>query len=109
MKKISIRGTTKRPRISVFRSNKFLYIQLIDDEKQKTLLGISEKQFVDKTSKSNTEVGQKVKQAKNLGILFAKQAHDKKITHVVFDRGRYAYLGKIKAVAEGLREGGLIF
>lgn len=108
MQKKALKGTSKRPRVSVFRSNKFLYVQLIDDEKQKTLLGLSDKQLADKTSKGK-EGSKKVAQAKELGVIFAKKIRDKKITHIVFDRGRYTYHGKIKAVAEGLREGGVIF
>ena len=98
--KKTVRGTSKRPRVSVFRSNKFLYLQLIDDEKQETLLGVSEHHL----SKEKSGLS-----AKELGMFFAKKAHDKKITHIVFDKGRYAYHGKIEKVAEGLREGGLIF
>lgn len=97
--KITIRGISKRPRVSVFRSNKFLYLQLIDDEKHETLFGLSQKNV---SKEKNVP-------AKELGILFAKKIHDKKITRIVFDKGRYAYHGKIKAVAEGLREGGLDF
>lgn len=96
-----VRGTTIRPRISIFRSNKFLYIQLIDDQKQETLLGLSEK------SLSGTKKG--VLGAKELGVAFAKKAIDKKVKQVVFDRGSYTYHGKVKEVAEGLREGGLQF
>src|SRR3989344_1850155 len=83
-----IKGTSARPRLSVFRSNKFIYAQLINDDKAETVLGVSEK---------------------NLGIFLAKMAISKKIKAVVFDRGSYAYHGRIKQVAQGAREGGLKF
>jgi large subunit ribosomal protein L18 len=90
-----------RPRLSVFRSNKFIYAQIIDDESGKTLVGVSEKAL--------TEKGTKTVRAKKLGEILAKQAIAKKIKTVVFDRGSYSYHGRVKALAEGAREGGLIF
>lgn len=93
-----IRGTKERPRISVFRSNKFLYVQLVDDESGKTVIGLSEKHVKEK---ENT--------AKQLGLLLASLAKKKKIEKVVFDRRSYAYHGRIKELAEGAREGGLEF
>ncbi len=95
-------GTDKRPRLSVFRSNKFMYAQLIDDEKKHTILGVSEKDL-DKVSGSKTE------KARSLGIFLAKKAINKKIKRVFFDRGSYTYHGRVKALAEGAREGGLKF
>ena len=97
-----IKGTQDRPRLSVFKSNKFIYAQLIDDDKRKTIIGISEKHIKDKLS------GKTVK-AKALGVLLAKKAIEKKIKKVVFDRGSYTYHGRISSVAEGAREGGLEF
>ena len=97
------KGTKQKPRLSVFRSNKFMYAQLIDDEKGQTILAVCEKDLDDKTSKIKTE------RAKALGIALAKQAKTKKIQAVVFDRGSYAYHGRVKALAEGSREGGLKF
>lgn len=90
-----IHGTSSRPRLSVFRSNRFIYVQLIDDEKRRTLLGVSG--------------GKPVEDSRKLGIEFAKKARGKKIKEVVFDRGPYLYHGRIKAFTEGAREGGLEF
>ena len=98
-----IKGTKDVPRLSVFRSNKFIYAQLIDDQNRKTILGVSEKQFEKK------EKLRKMEKAKLLGALVAKKAKDKKIEKVVFDRGSYAYHGRIESVAKGAREGGLKF
>jgi len=96
-----IKASQDRPRLCVFRSNKFIYAQIIDDEKGQTLVGFSEKEL--------NEKGVKTERAKKLGEKLAKAAIAKKIKTVVFDRGSYAYHGRVKAVAEGAREGGLIF
>lgn len=101
-----IMGTEKRPRLSVFRSNQYIYAQIIDDEKRKTILGVSDKKLLGKEKDGNES---KISRAKKVGILLAKQAKAKKINKVVFDRGSYAYYGRIKALAEGAREGGLVF
>src|SRR5258706_5516732 len=97
-----IKGITDRPRLTVFRSNKNIYAQLIDDTTGKTLLGISEKN-VENLSGTKTE------KAKALGAFLAKEAMKKKITKAVFDKGSYRYHGRVKALADGAREGGLIF
>ena len=97
-----IKGTKDMPRLTVFRSNRFLYAQLIDDDKGITLLGISEK-HLDKKKETKVAV------AKTLGLTLAKAAKEKKIAKVVFDRGSYRYHGRVKAFAEGAREGGLEF
>ena len=94
-------GTVKCPRLSVFRSNKGLYIQLIDDFQGKTLLSASSSEIKTK--------GTKLKLAGELGKLVAEKAKEKKINLVVFDRGSYKYHGRVKAVAEGARSGGLKF
>ncbi len=96
-----IRGAKNRLRISVYRSNKYISAQLIDDAKGQTLVGISQKSL--KTT------GTKTDKAKQLGIMLATKLKTKKITKIVFDRGSYAYHGRIKSVAEGLREGGIEF
>ncbi len=97
-------GTTKVPRLCVFRSNKHIYCQLIDDEKGKTIFGSSDIEVKrKKTSVSKTALAYEV------GKLAAKKALNKKIKKVVFDRGGYKYHGRVKAVAEGAREGGLKF
>jgi large subunit ribosomal protein L18 len=93
-------GTSKRPRLSVYRSNKAVYAQLIDDEQGKTLLGLSQK-HVENQEGSQTVV------AKALGQLLAQKAKEIKITAVIFDKGSYMYHGIVKAVADGAREGGL--
>ncbi len=100
----STRGKLKAknvlPRISVHRSNKYLEAQIIDDNKKVTIVGISEKNLEKKT-------GTKTEKAKELGIKLAALAKGKKITKAVFDRGRYAYHGRVKALAEGVKEGGI--
>lgn len=95
-----ITGTEAIPRLSVFRSNVAISAQLIDDIHAKTLVGITEKQMKDIK-------GTKKEKARTLGMHLAKIAKEKKIDKAVFDRGRYRYHGRIKAFAEGAREGGL--
>ncbi|MBI4078941.1 MAG: 50S ribosomal protein L18 [Candidatus Levybacteria bacterium] len=96
-------GTSKRPRLSVFRSNKYMYAQIIDDERQKTIVGVSEKELAQK------EKVTKVTRAQALGEQLAKKVKKYKITRVVFDRGSYKYHGRVKAVALGAQKGGLQF
>jgi large subunit ribosomal protein L18 len=84
-------GTSERPRLSVFKSNKFIYAQIIDDTKGHTLVQASSDD------------------AKVVGVDIAKKAKALKIVKVVFDRGGYLYTGKIKAIADSAREGGLEF
>jgi len=98
-----VKGLSSKPRLSVFRSNKYVYAQVIDDEKAKTIVGASEKEI------SVKEKINKTAKAKELGLLIAKKAVAKKVNEVVFDRGSYRYHGRVKAVAEGAREGGLKF
>lgn len=96
-----IYGTSEVPRLSVFRSNKGLFIQLIDDEKGSTLISASSKEIKVK--------GKKTEIAKELGKLIAKKTLEKDISRVVFDRSSYKYSGRVKAVADGARESGLKF
>ncbi len=98
-----ISGTPQRPRLAVFRSNAEIYAQLIDDTTGVTVLSSSTK------SKSFTRTGNKVEQSKAVGMEIAKLALAKDITEVVFDRGGFLYHGRVKALAEGAREGGLKF
>lgn len=98
-----IRGTGVRPRLSVFRSNRFMYAQLINDEAGKTIVGISEKHLSGKTKLKKKEL------AKALGALLAKKAMENKIKKAVFDKGSYRYQGRVSALADGAREGGLEF
>ena len=100
--KSRIKGTEKCPRLSVFRSNKYIYAQLIDDLNGKTLVSVSDVK-IGKSKLNKTE------KAKELGSSLAKKAIDNKIEKIIFDRGGYKYHGRIKAVAEGAREGGLKF
>ena len=98
-------GETIRPRFSVFRSNKYIYAQLIDDDKGVTLVSESDLEFKSSSlsSLSKKELAYKV------GESLAKKALKKKIKKVVFDRGGYKYHGRVKALAEGARKGGLEF
>ena len=98
-----ISGTAERPRLSVFRSNKETYVQLIDDTAGVTLAAASTR------DKGFTRNGNKSEQGKAVGTELAKKAAEKGISDVVFDRGGYLYHGRVKAVAEGAREGGLKF
>lgn len=97
-----ISGTTLRPRLSVFRSNNGMVLQLIDDQDGKTIASAYSKEINNKNAK-------KIEVAGELGRLIAKKAKDMKIDTVVFDRGSYKYHGRVKAVADGAREGGLNF
>ena len=97
-----ISGTPERPRLSVFRSEKNIYAQIIDDVKGVTLCSASS---LDKT----IEGGGNKEAAKAVGKLVAKRAKEKNITDVVFDRGGNIYHGRVQALAEGAREGGLNF
>lgn len=108
-------GTSAVPRLSVFRSNKYIWAQLIDDSTGRTLaaasdLGIKLKVKSSKLKIKNKKVVAptiKIMLAEEVGELIAKKALEKKITAAVFDRGGYKYHGMVKAVAEGARKGGL--
>jgi len=93
---------TDRPRLTVFRSNNYVYAQIIDG-KGNTLAGVSEK-----TMKQDVKHAS-IDRAKKVGVEIAKLALAKKIKEVVFDKGRFAYHGRVRAVADGAREGGLHF
>jgi large subunit ribosomal protein L18 len=97
-----VHGTAERPRISVFRSNKGISAQMIDDAAGRTLAAVNwtEEQF---TGVSGAE------QAKQVGTALAERAKAAGVTTVVFDRGGYQYHGRVQALADGAREGGLIF
>jgi large subunit ribosomal protein L18 len=98
-----VSGSTERPRLSVFRSNKGIYAQIIDDLAGKTLVSASS---VEKDFSAN---GNKVDQSKEVGKKVAEKAIAAGIKQVVFDRNGYLYHGRIKSLAEGAREAGLIF
>ena len=95
-----ISGTSERPRLAVFRSNKFIYAQIIDDTKGHTLVATDSQ-----LSKAKTPI----EKAREVGIEIAKMAKTAGITRIVFDRGGYLYTGKIKVIADAAREGGLEF
>lgn len=99
-------GTNLRPRLCVFRSSSHIHVQLIDDENGKTILSMSD---IGMKAKKTEKADGKIGLAHEVGKLVAKEAGEKKITEVVFDRGGYQYHGRVKAVAEGAREGGLKF
>jgi len=99
-----LEGNTERPRLSVFRSNKHIYVQLVDDVKGHTLVAASSAE-----EELKEKVGSSIEGAKTLGNLVAKRAMAKNITQVVFDRSGYLYHGRVKALADAAREGGLKF
>lgn len=104
-KKIS--GTAERPRMTVFRSLSQVYVQLIDDASGSTLAAASSlsKELADSLKESKG----KISKSKLVGQLVARKAQEKNIKNVVFDRNGYQYHGRIKAIADGAREGGLVF
>lgn len=100
----NIHGTSNRPRISIFRSSRYIYAQAIDDVTRKTILSFSNS---DLKKEADYKEGKKRDDSKKIGIGLAKKLIENKIKAGVFDRGSYAYNGRVKALAEGLREGGL--
>lgn len=101
-----ITGTTARPRLSVFRSSKHIYVQLIDDVKGVTIASAS---TADKELAAQIGNGGNVESARKVGQLVAERAKAKGVTEVVFDRGGYLYHGRIQALADAAREAGLEF
>ncbi len=95
-------GTSEIPRLNVYRSNKEIYAQIIDDETMTTLVSAS-------TLELKLDNGSNIEAAKKVGEAIAKKAKDKKITKVVFDRGGYLYHGRVSALADAARENGLEF
>jgi large subunit ribosomal protein L18 len=95
-----------RPRLSVFRSSKQIYAQIIDDERGVTVVAASS---MEKANRESLKSGANIDAAKVVGKLIAERAAAKGIKAVVFDRGAYMYHGRVKALAEGAREGGLDF
>ena len=96
-----VSGTESCPRLAVFRSNRYMYAQLIDDVNGVTLASASDISLTDKITK--------VARAESVGKKLAEEAKSKKITTVVFDRGGFSYRGRVQALADGARSGGLIF
>lgn len=100
---LKIKGTKSRPRISVFRSNKYIYCQVIDDESKKTIASFSSL-VLKKTIDSKLS---KTQEAELVGAELAKILKEKKITQGVFDRRNYQFHGRVKALCEALRKGGI--
>lgn len=98
--RVNIFGTADKPRLSVFRSNKFIYAQIIDDSKKNTLASASDL----KMSK-----GTKIERAEEVGKMIAQKALALKINKVIFDRNGFKYTGRVKLVADSARKGGLQF
>jgi large subunit ribosomal protein L18 len=101
-----VRGTDERPRLSVFRSDRHTYVQVITDESKKTVLAVSTL-----TAELRAQLGKTgdVTAAKQVGLLAARRCQEKGITRVIFDRNGFLYHGRVRAVADGAREGGLQF
>jgi large subunit ribosomal protein L18 len=99
-----IMGTAQRPRLAVFRSNKHVYAQAIDDIAGRTLVAASTVEAAQRSGPTAT-----VDAAKSVGLLLAQRAREAGIDTVVFDRGGFSYHGRVAAVADGAREGGLVF
>jgi|SRR5580692_2317202 large subunit ribosomal protein L18 len=100
------RAAGERKRLTVFRSSKHIYAQVIDDEEGVTLVSASS---IEKTARDGQKSGANVDAAKAVGKLIAQRAQEKGIKDVVFDRGSYLYHGRVKALADAAREGGLNF
>jgi len=100
-----ISGSKQRPRLCVFKSSNHIYAQLVDDENNKTLAAVNDS----KITKVPKDKNRKVAIAHQLGMLIAEEAKKMKIEQVVFDRGGFIFTGRVKAVADGAREGGLKF
>ncbi len=94
-----VNGTGERPRLVIYRSLKHIYAQLVDDVSQRTLMTVTDSGLEGKKVEKSAEVGKRI----------AQKAKEAGVTRVVFDRGGYKYHGRVKAVADGAREGGLEF
>jgi len=104
--RLKIKGTPEQPRLSVFRSGRHIYAQIIDDVARVTLVSASS---LDKELAGKIKTGGNKDGSKHVGALLAKKAKDAGIKKVVFDRGGYLYHGRVQALAEAAREGGLEF
>jgi len=102
----NIQGSPDRPRLNVFRSTAEIYCQVIDDEAGNTLVSASS---IDNELRTQLVGKTKSEQAKVVGQALAQRAKEKGINTVVFDRGGFRYMGRVKALADGAREGGLVF
>jgi large subunit ribosomal protein L18 len=102
----TVKGTSERPRLSVYRSNENIYAQIIDDTNSKTLIACS---TLDRAIKLAVKTGRTCEASKLMGEKLAEQSLKQNITKIVFDRGPYFYHGRVKALADGARAGGLQF
>jgi large subunit ribosomal protein L18 len=102
----NLAGTAARPRLNVYRSLSGIYVQVIDDQSGRTIVSAS---TVDRDLREKVKGMKKAEQAKFIGQTVAERAKSKGIQAVVFDRGGYRYIGRVKALADGAREGGLQF
>jgi large subunit ribosomal protein L18 len=104
---MKIIGTSERPRLVIYRSLRYVYGQIVDDQENKTLIGVSD---LNKDLREQLkDVKSKVEASKKVGEYLAKKAQEKNIKKIVFDRNGYKYHGRVKALADGAREGGLEF
>jgi len=101
-----VTGTNAKPRMNVYKSLNHIYVQIIDDFEGRTLAAASSN---DRELKGKIKTGGNIEAAKTVGVLAAKRAMEKGIKKIVFDRGGYPYHGRVKALAEAAREGGLEF
>ncbi len=102
----NVRGTDARPRVCVFRSNEHIYAQVISDEQGATLVSAS---TLETSGMDSVKAPKGVEAAKRLGLALAQKCKDKSIGKVIFDRNGFQFHGRVKAVADGAREGGLEF
>ncbi len=100
-----IAGTAERPRVSVFKSNRHIFVQAIDDENRKTIVSASD--IILKAGAKAKIASNKTETAQKIGDLLAAKMQEKKIKEAIFDRGGFAYHGRIKAIADSLRKGGI--
>jgi large subunit ribosomal protein L18 len=101
-----VSGTPERPRLSIFRSNKHIYAQVVDDEHNRVLAAASDR---GQAPAADAGADKKVARAKLVGVALAEACKEQGITTVTFDRGGYKYHGRVKALAEAAREKGLVF
>jgi len=106
-RKKKIVGTSERPRLVVYRSLRYMHAELVDDVRGKVILGLFDNSKAAKDALKDAKT--KTERSRVLGKLFAEQAKKKKVSSVIFDRNGYIYHGRVKAFAEGAREGGLDF
>jgi large subunit ribosomal protein L18 len=104
--KKKIRGTAERPRVFIFKSNRYIYAQVINDEDGKVITSAStlEKNFREKSKNSKNQEA-----CQSLGEILTKRLKERKIKTIIFDRGTYPYHGRIKVLADSVRKGGIIF